>query len=123
MLKPLALTYLLAVVALTGCANQRYEWNLAHQHLSPKVQKMSLADVRSITRLVSEHCGAPIICIRYTGSTGPLYADEIWVVAGNSTTMENSQNALFRLKKQSGAWRIIEGGYGLSTSLIICGDG
>ena len=63
MVKPLVLIQLLAVFTLAGCADQRYQWNLAHQHLSPKVQKMPEADVRTITRLVSERCSAPIICI------------------------------------------------------------
>jgi hypothetical protein len=120
MVKPLALTQVFALLALIGCATERYEWNLAHEHLSPKVLQMPQADVREITRLVSEHCGAPIICIRRSDS-GP-YTGEVWVVAGNKTTMENSENALFRLNKQNGIWRIIEGGYGLSTSLIICSD-
>jgi hypothetical protein len=122
MVKPLALIQLLAVFALTGCANQRYQWNLAHQQLSPKVQKMPEADVREITRLVSEHCVTPIICMHHTGSSGP-YPNEVWVVAADAYTMEDSRNALFRLKKQNGTWRVIDGGYGLSTSLIICSDG
>ena|SRR5437899_723045 len=117
-----SLASLLLVLAFASCAQQRYEWNLTHQHLSAYVQKMPEAEVRAITRLISDHCGAPIICMRHTGSTG-RYADEIWVVAGDSTTMEDSQNVMFRLKRENGAWRIIDGGYGLSTSLIICGDG
>jgi hypothetical protein len=36
--------------------------------------------------------------------------------------MQSSDNALFQLKKRDGVWRIIEWGYGLSTSLINCGD-
>jgi hypothetical protein len=113
---------LLPIVALTACASQRYEWNLAHQHLSPKMQKMPQADIREITRLVSEHSLAPIVCMRYTGSKPP-YADEVWVVAADSTTMEDSSNGLFRLRKQNGAWHIIDYGFDLSTSLIICSDG
>ena len=112
----------LPILALTACANQRYEWNLAHQHLSPKIQKMPQAEIREITRLVSERSGAAIFCMHYTGSKPP-YADEIWVVTADSATMENSDNGLFRLKKQNGAWRVIDGGFGLSTSLIICDDG
>jgi hypothetical protein len=40
--------------------------------------------------------------------TGP-YAGEVWVTAGNQTTMESGDNGLFRLKKQNGVWRVIEG--------------
>jgi hypothetical protein len=112
----------LSVLAQTGCATQRYDWNLAHQHLSPKMQAMPQADIREITRLVSERSSAPIVCMRYTGSKSP-YPNEVWVVAADSTTMEDSSNGLFRLKKQNGAWRIIDYGFDLSTSLIICGDG
>jgi hypothetical protein len=110
------------ILALTACATQRYEWNLAHQHLSPKMQKMPQADIRAITRLVSERSPAPIVCMTYRGSKPP-YADEVWVVAADSTTMEDSSNGLFRLKKQNGAWHIIDYGFDLSTSLIICSDG
>ena len=112
----------LPIVALTACAAQQYEWNLAHQQLSPKMQKMPQADIQAITRLVSEHSPAPILCMHYTGAKPP-YADEVWVVAADSTTMEDSRNGLFRLKKQNGAWRIIDSGFDLSTSLIICSDG
>jgi hypothetical protein len=112
----------LPLLALTACANQRYEWNLAHQHLSPKMQKMPQADIREITRLVSERSPAPIVCMSYTGSKSP-YPDQVWVVAADSTTMEDSSNGLFRLKKQNGAWHIIDYGFDLSTSLIICSDG
>jgi len=112
----------LPILALTACATQRYEWNLAHQQLSPKMQKMPRADVEAITRLVSEHSSAPILCMRYTGSKRP-YADEVLVVAADSATMEESRNGLFRLQKQNGTWRILSGGFGLSTSLIICSDG
>lgn len=70
-----------SVLALIGCATQRYEWNLAHQHLSPKMQKMPQADIREITRLVSERSVAPIVCMSYTGAKSP-YPDEVWVVAG-----------------------------------------
>jgi len=86
------------------------------------MQKMPQADIREITRLVSERSHAPIVCMRYTGSKSPD-PDEVWVVAANSTTMENSSNGLFRLKKQDGAWHIIDYGFDLSTSLIICSDG
>jgi len=37
--------------------------------------------------------------------------------------MESRDNGrCFVLKKQNGVWRVIEVGYGLSTSLIDCGD-
>src|SRR5216684_6586147 len=106
-----------AVVALAACATDRYEWNLAHQQLSPKMQKMPQADIREITRLVSERSSTPIFCMHYTGSKPP-YAEEVWVVTADSSTMENSDNGLFQLKKQNGVWRIIDGVFGLSTSLI-----
>ena len=122
MQKPLALLPVFAVFAFTACAHQRYEWNLAHQHLSPKLQKMPAEDIREITRLVSERSPAPIYCMHHTGYKGP-YVDEVWVVTADSYTAENSQNGLFRLKKQNGAWHVIDGGFGLSTSLIICSDG
>ncbi len=122
MLKPLAVSQVLAMLALTACATQRYEWNLAHQQLSPKLRKMPQADIREITRLISEHSPTPILCMHYTGSKAP-YADEVWVVAADSYTMEESRNGLFRLKKQNGTWRIIDGGFDLSTSVIICSDG
>jgi hypothetical protein len=122
MLKMLDIIRLLAVLVLAGCANQRFEWNLAHQRLSPEVRKLPEADIREITRLVSERSGAPIVCMRSTGNKGPD-AGQIWVVTADSTTMENRDNGLFQLKKQNGVWRIIDGGFGLSTSLIICSDG
>jgi hypothetical protein len=112
----------LPILALTACATERYEWNLAHQHLSPKVQKMPGADIREMTRLISDRSPTPILCMHYTGSRGP-YADEVWVVAADSYTTEESRNGLFRLKKQNGTWRILSGGFGLSTSVIICDDG
>jgi len=68
---------------------------------------MPESDVREITRLVSRQCSAPIICIS-RNDTGP-YAGEVWVTAGNQTSMESSDNGLFRLKKQNGVWRVIEG--------------
>ena len=122
MLKPLAILQLFTAIAVTGCVNQRYRWNLSHQHLSPKIQKMSEADIHAITRLVSEHCALPIYCMRYTGRREP-FADEVWVVAANNVSMESSRNGLYRLKKEGGSWHIIEGGLGLSTSVIICDDG
>jgi hypothetical protein len=112
----------LPILALTACATDRYEWNLAHQELSPKIQKMPHSDIEAITRIVSERSPAPILCMHYTGSTPP-YADEVWVVAADTTTMEGSRNGLFCLKKQNGTWHIVSGGFGLSTSLIICDDG
>ena len=122
MLKLPSLTKFVAIFALTGCASERFEWNLAHQQLSPEVRKMPVSDIREITRLVSERSGAPILCMHRTGKSGP-YADQIWVVTGDSTTMENSDNGLFQLKKENGVWRVVYGGFGLSTSLIICSDG
>jgi hypothetical protein len=112
----------LPILALTACATQRYEWNLAHQELSPVMQKMPRADIEAITRLVSEHSPAPIFCMHYTGARPP-YSNQVWVVTADSATMEDSRNGLFRLQKQNGTWRILSGGFGLSTSLIICSDG
>jgi hypothetical protein len=86
------------------------------------MQKMPQPDIREITRLVSERSSAPILCMRYTGSNSSN-PDEVWVVTANSTTMESSSNGLFRLRKQNGAWHIIDYGFDLSTSLIICSDG
>jgi hypothetical protein len=81
---------------------------------------MPESDVREITRLVSRQCSAPIICIS-RNDTGP-YAGEVWVTAGNQTTMESSDNGLFRLKKTEWCLASDRGRYGLSTSLIGCGD-
>jgi hypothetical protein len=120
MLRSLAAS--VAVLAFTACAQQRYEWNLAHQHLSPRMQKMPEADIREITRLVSERSAAPIYCMSHTGYKPP-YLDEVWVITTDSYTAENSQNGMFRLKKQNGAWHIVDYGFDLSTSLIICSDG
>src|SRR5438445_190173 len=111
MVRPLAL--LLTLVVFTSCAQERYEWNLAHQHLSPVVQKMPEADIHQITRLVSEHSPAPIVCMSYTGHKPP-YPDEVWVIAADSYTAENSANGMFRLKKENGTWHIIDSGFDLS---------
>jgi hypothetical protein len=112
----------LPMLALAACATDRYEWNLTDQQLSPKMQKMPQSDIREITRLVSERSPTPILCMHYTSSRGP-YADEVWVVAADSYTMEESRNGLFCLKKQNGTWRIVSDGFGLSTSVIMCDDG
>jgi len=112
----------LSILMLTGCAAQRYEWNLAHQHLSPAMENMPEPDIREITRLVSARSVAPIYCMEYTGHNA-RYPDEVWVIASDSTTREDSSNGLFRLKKQNGAWHIIDYGFDLSTSLIGCSDG
>src|SRR6185312_17565012 len=104
MLRPLAIS--VAFLTFTACAQQRYEWNLSHQHLSPRMQKMPAADIREITRLVSERSAPPIYCMRHTAYKPP-YPDEVWVVTTDSYTAENSQNGMFRLKKQNGAWHII----------------
>ena len=75
MLKPLVFAQVLTLLAFTGCATARYEWNLAHEHLSANVRQIPLAEIQQITRLVSEKCGEPIICIHRIDS-GP-YAGEI----------------------------------------------
>ena len=117
-----SLASLSVLFAFTACAQQRYEWSLAHQFLSAKMQKMPASDIREITRLVSEHCALPIYCIHQTGRN-KAFPDEVWVVAANSVSMDSSRNGLYRLRKEGGSWHIIEGGLGLSTSLIICDDG
>jgi hypothetical protein len=115
--------FLIAVftLAASACASDRFEANLASEHLSPKVQKMSKADVRAITRLVTDRTwNIPIICI-YSVNTRD-FKDEIWVIAASNATLNDSDNLMFRLKKENGKWRIIEGGFGLSTILISCED-
>jgi hypothetical protein len=55
---------------MLGCETQRYQWNLTHEHLAPKVRRMPESDIREITRLVSRQCSVPIICIT-RNDTGP----------------------------------------------------
>ena len=107
-------------LACGGCVGDQFEANLAQEHLSPQVQKMPKADVRAITRLISDRTNIPIICI-YSVNIKE-FKNEIWVIAASYATLNDSNNLLYRLKKENGTWRIVEGGFGLSTILINCGD-
>ena len=64
---------------------------------SPGFRSPTSARLRALLAGNGAH---PIICIS-RNDTGP-YAGEVWVTAGNQTTMESSDNGLFRLKKQNG---------------------
>ena len=75
----------LSVLAQTGCATQRYDWNLAHQHLSPKMQEMPQADIREITRLVSERSSAPMLGSQLYRK--PYASAQFVRAAGDSSTL------------------------------------
>ena len=117
MLKPVTIVAIAVCLALLGCADQRYRYNVAHQSLSPKIKQLPQADRDEILRLVSEHCAVPIYCISWHSRDR-----EVWVAAANSVSMDSSRNGLFELKKEDGHWWIVFGGLGLSTSLISCDD-
>ena len=58
-------TVLMVAVLLAACAENRYHWNLSHQHLAPNASKPPAADIEELTRLVSERCPRPILGVAY----------------------------------------------------------
>jgi hypothetical protein len=78
-------------------------------------------EIQEITHVISKHSPLPIYCIHHIGRLEP-FVDEVWAVTANSVSMDDSRNGLYRLKKEAGHWHLIEGGLGLSTSLVMCDD-
>ena len=99
-------------VLLTACAADRYRWNMAHQHLMPNASKLPRADIEEITRLVSKKSLQPILGIaRYRNG-------EVAVVTAYPSGNYPEDHGAYWLRKEAGHWRIIQGGAGLSESLI-----
>jgi len=106
-----------ALLALSGCAADRYHWNLTHAYVSPKARELPPADLEGIIRLVSYATPEPIIGIGQSCSERSL--DEIHVVTGYT----NDRVTVFDLKRSGGKWRIVDHGDGspsLSTVWYNC---
>ena len=104
------------LVLLSGCAADRYRWNLAHQHLMPNASKLPAADIEEITRLVSGKSVQPILGIART-RRGP-HAGEVTVVTSYPSGETPDDNGCYDLRKEGAHWHIIRGGPGLSYSVI-----
>jgi hypothetical protein len=107
---------LLIIVAFGACAADRYRWNLAHQHLMPNASKLPRADIEEITRIVSAKSLQPILGISLQRSG--RRAGEITVVTAYRSGNYPEDHGCYWLRKEGGHWRIIQGGPGLSESLI-----
>ncbi len=107
---------IVVALLLTACAADRYRWNLAHQHLMPNATKLPPADIEEITRLVSEKSSQPILGVSRRRS-GP-HAGEVTVVTAYPSGNYPEDHGAYWLRKEAGHWRIIQGGAGLSESLI-----
>lgn len=107
---------IIVAILLTACAVDRYRWNLAHQHLMPNASKLPAADIKEITRLVSEKSPQPIlgIALQRKGRR----AGEVTVVTAYPSGNYPEDHGAYWLRKQAGHWRIVDGGSGLSESLI-----
>jgi hypothetical protein len=107
---------IVVAVLLSACAGDRYQWNLAHQHLMPNASKLPRADIEEITRLVSEKSPQPILGIsrRRSGS----HAGEVTVVTAYPGGHYPEDHGAYWLRKEAGHWRITQGGAGLSESVI-----
>jgi hypothetical protein len=94
-----------AVIALTACAGDRYRWNLRHAQLSPRAHQLPRQDIEDIIRIVSSATPSVIIGIgQYCTDHGldkmnvltEYYRDDrLWIV---------------ELKKINGKWRIVDQG-------------
>jgi hypothetical protein len=104
------------VLLLSGCAADRYEWNLTHQRLMPNASKLPRADIEEITRLVSEKSLQPILGIARRRS-GP-HAGEVAVVTAYPSRNYPEDHGAYWLRKEGGHWHITKGGPDLSESLI-----
>jgi len=82
----------------------------------PNASKLPHADIEEITRLVSEKSPQPILGIARR-RTGP-HAGEVTVVTSMHAGQTSEDNAAYWLRKEAARWHIVEGGGGLSQSLI-----
>jgi len=106
-----------ALLVLSGCAVDRYHWNLTHAYVLPKARQLPRADLEGIIRLASYATPEAIIGIGQSCSDCRL--DEIHVVTGYT----NDRVTVFDLKKSGGKWHIVDHGDGspsLSTVWYNC---
>jgi hypothetical protein len=95
-------SFVLLAFALTACASveDRYQRNIAHEYLSPKIRKLPHKDIEEITRVVSTATMQDIVGI---------WRDKNEVVSGevNVTTAFPSGGAtLYSLVKRDSKWQI-----------------
>ena len=107
---------IVVALLLTACAADRYRWNLAHQYLMPNPTKLPPADIEEIARLVSEKSPQPILGVSRWRSRP--HAGEVTVVTAYPSGNYPEDHGAYWLRKEAGHWRIIQGGAGLSESLI-----
>jgi hypothetical protein len=96
----------LAVLLFSGCAADRYRWNLDHAYLSPRARQLPRADLEEIVHLVSY--AGPNVIIGIGQSCTEHTFDEMHVVAEYT----EDRVMVFDLKKSGGKWRIIDRGDG-----------
>jgi hypothetical protein len=104
------------IVAFAGCAADRYRWNLAHEHLMPNASKLPRADIEEITRLVSAKSSQSILGISLQRSG--RRAGDVTVVPAYPSGNYPDDHGAYWLRRETGHWRIVEGGPGLSESVI-----
>jgi len=122
-ISPRILHAVLVAVYVCGCASgeQRYQENKTNLQLSPRSKSsLSANDVDQICRLLAHATRMRMICI--STASVRTHANAFKVVVGYSWSDTpsdfQSQFGLYYVKRDEGTWRILEGGPGLSGSLI-----
>ena len=92
----------LAALAVSACAADRLQWNLAHTNLYGGAQ-FSHSDFEQIVTLATQHTSNPLIGI--APERAPQNRGRFAVVAG--TLHEDDPCDYFTVEKSGGTWRIV----------------
>ncbi len=112
----------LAAVWIGGCSSeqQRYKENRAGAHLSPRAKaQLSTKDLEQICALIAHSTRKRIICI--STSSVRVHPNAFCVIVGYSWDIRSdfqSQFGLYYVRRDKQTWHILEGGDGLSESLV-----
>jgi hypothetical protein len=105
------------LLALCGCAEDRYRWSLSHARISPKARQLPQSDLEEIIRIITAASSNVIIGVGQSCTERTL--DEMHVV----TEYSEDRVMVYDLKKTDGRWKITDHGDGdplLSTVWISC---
>jgi len=98
---------LVAVVFVTSCAADRFQWSMANAHFSPHARKLPRKELEEIVSLVTRQWSNTIIGVGQACGDPP---DVMHVVA----QYFEDRVMVFDLKKEAGHWRISNSGEGTS---------
>ena len=92
----------MALLALAGCAQDRYQWNLSHAAFAPSARRLPESERQEIVRLVSHATTETLLRV------GRSYYERGSNIMNAVTGYRDHRVTMFTLTKTGGHWVIID---------------